>query len=69
MDPGMVPSFIARVGNGKMSAFSSLYLISDKEKGHFWCIEMLRLFFCFHIVVAKYYSSIPEMVYHTAANR
>ncbi len=65
----MVPSFIVRVGSGRISAFSSLYLIFGKGKSHFRCIEMLHLLFYFCIVVAKYYSSTLEMVYRTTADQ
>ncbi len=68
MEPGIVPSFIARVRSGRISPFSSLYLIFDKGEDHFRYIRMLRSFFYFHIIVTKYCLSTPEMVYCIAAD-
>ncbi len=62
MGLGMMFSFIARVEGGRMSAFLSLYLISNKDKGYFWCIGILQSFFCFRIAVAKYCLSTPKIV-------
>ena len=41
IDPSIVLLFIARVGNEKILAISSLYLISGKGEGHFRYIEIL----------------------------
>ena len=69
MDLDIVPLFIARIESGRISAGSSLHLISDKGDGHFRYIGILRSFFCFCIAVAKYCSSTPEIVNCTVADR
>lgn len=61
-------SFIAKVESRKISVFLSLYLISGKSKSHLWFIQMLRSFFYFLIVVAKYYSSVLDILYYIVAN-